>query len=209
MRGAVQSRRLGPGQSPGLPATTIPMLDLSAPPAPANMIRRLGPGLITGAADDDPSGIATYSQVGAQFGYALGWTMLFSLPFMIVIQEISARIGCVTRRSVGRGGPARRGFRHRPGHPSLAARLSGFHRCPPPGLPHAGFSLSAGRAGDAGRCAGSTCARRRPSLGVPFARYPGAGVQCAALPRLWRALQFGAQRTWRPGDSWSHPVTPP
>jgi NRAMP (natural resistance-associated macrophage protein)-like metal ion transporter len=64
------------------------------------MIRRLGPGLITGAADDDPSGIATYSQVGAQFGYGLAWTMLFSLPFMIVIQEISGRIGCVTGRGI-------------------------------------------------------------------------------------------------------------
>jgi Mn2+/Fe2+ NRAMP family transporter len=51
------------------------------------LIRKLGPGLITGAADDDPSGIATYSQVGALFGYGLAWTMLFSLPFMIVIQE--------------------------------------------------------------------------------------------------------------------------
>ncbi len=64
------------------------------------MVRRLGPGLITGAADDDPSGIATYSQVGAQLGYGLAWTMLFSLPFMIVIQEISARIGCVTGRGI-------------------------------------------------------------------------------------------------------------
>jgi len=60
------------------------------------LAKRLGPGLITGAADDDPSGIATYSQVGAQFGYSLAWTMLFSLPFMIVVQEISARIGAVT-----------------------------------------------------------------------------------------------------------------
>jgi NRAMP (natural resistance-associated macrophage protein)-like metal ion transporter len=67
---------------------------------PTSMLRRLGPGLITGAADDDPSGIATYSQVGAQFGYGLAWTMLFSLPFMIVIQEISARIGCVTGRGI-------------------------------------------------------------------------------------------------------------
>jgi NRAMP (natural resistance-associated macrophage protein)-like metal ion transporter len=64
------------------------------------LARRLGPGLITGAADDDPSGIATYSQVGAQFGYGLAWTMLFSLPFMIVIQEISGRIGCVTGRGI-------------------------------------------------------------------------------------------------------------
>ena len=57
---------------------------------------KLGPGLITGAADDDPSGIATYSQVGAQFGYAIGWTMIFTYPLMAAIQEISARIGRVT-----------------------------------------------------------------------------------------------------------------
>ena len=62
----------------------------------SSAIRRLGPGLITGAADDDPSGIGTYSQVGAQYGYGLAWTMLFSLPLMIVFQEICARIGCVT-----------------------------------------------------------------------------------------------------------------
>ena len=57
---------------------------------------RLGPGLITGAADDDPSGIATYSQVGAQFGTALLWTLLFSYPLMAAIQEICARIGRIT-----------------------------------------------------------------------------------------------------------------
>lgn len=57
---------------------------------------RIGPGVITGASDDDPSGIATYSQVGAQFGYGMLWTMLFSYPFMAVIQEISARLGRVT-----------------------------------------------------------------------------------------------------------------
>jgi NRAMP (natural resistance-associated macrophage protein)-like metal ion transporter len=56
----------------------------------------MGPGLITGASDDDPSGIATYSQVGAQFGYGLAWTLLFSYPLMVAIQEISARIGRVT-----------------------------------------------------------------------------------------------------------------
>ena len=56
----------------------------------------LGPGLVTGAADDDPSGIATYSQVGAAFGYGLAWVMLFSYPLMAVTQAISARIGCVT-----------------------------------------------------------------------------------------------------------------
>ena len=58
--------------------------------------RALGPGLISGAADDDPSGIATYAQAGARFGYALGWTMLFSLPLIAGIQEICARIGYVT-----------------------------------------------------------------------------------------------------------------
>jgi NRAMP (natural resistance-associated macrophage protein)-like metal ion transporter len=65
-----------------------------------NFLSKLGPGLITGAADDDPSGIATYSQVGAQFGYAIGWTMIFSYPLMAAIQEISGRIGRVTGRGI-------------------------------------------------------------------------------------------------------------
>jgi NRAMP (natural resistance-associated macrophage protein)-like metal ion transporter len=60
----------------------------------------LGPGLITGAADDDPSGIATYSQAGAQFGFAITWTMLFSYPLMAAIQEISARIGRTTGHGI-------------------------------------------------------------------------------------------------------------
>jgi NRAMP (natural resistance-associated macrophage protein)-like metal ion transporter len=70
---------------------------------------RLGPGLITGAADDDPSGIATYSQVGAQFGFGMLWTMLFSFPLMAAIQEISARIGRVS--GVGIAGNMRLHFR--------------------------------------------------------------------------------------------------
>src|SRR5476649_2046649 len=61
----------------------------------------LGSGLITGAADDDPSGIATYSQVGAQFGFGMLWTMLFSFPLMAAIQEICARIGRVTGEGIG------------------------------------------------------------------------------------------------------------
>ena len=64
------------------------------------LLARLGPGLITGASDDDPSGIATYSQVGAQFGFGLAWTLLFSYPLMAAIQEISARIGRVTGRGI-------------------------------------------------------------------------------------------------------------
>jgi NRAMP (natural resistance-associated macrophage protein)-like metal ion transporter len=65
-------------------------------PVAKRLLQKLGPGLITGASDDDPSGIATYSQVGAQFGYGMLWTMLFSYPLMAAIQEISARIGRVT-----------------------------------------------------------------------------------------------------------------
>ena len=61
---------------------------------------RLGPGLITGASDDDPSGIATYSQVGSQFGFAFLWTMVLSYPLMAGIQEISARVGLVTGRGL-------------------------------------------------------------------------------------------------------------
>jgi NRAMP (natural resistance-associated macrophage protein)-like metal ion transporter len=62
----------------------------------------LGPGLITGASDDDPSGIATYSQAGAQFGYGMSWVMLFSYPLMAAMQEISARIGRVTGQGIAR-----------------------------------------------------------------------------------------------------------
>ena len=66
------------------PATRLPLL------------KQLGPGLIAGAADDDPSGIATYSQAGAQFGYGMLWSVLITLPLMIGIQIVSARIGRVT-----------------------------------------------------------------------------------------------------------------
>jgi NRAMP (natural resistance-associated macrophage protein)-like metal ion transporter len=68
---------------------------------PGNMLfRLLGPGLVTGAADDDPSGIATYSQAGAQFGYGLLWTVFLTAPFMIAIQLVSARIGRVTGKGL-------------------------------------------------------------------------------------------------------------
>src|SRR5437899_1852846 len=60
------------------------------------LIKKLGPGLVTGAADDDPSGIATYSQAGAQYGYGLLWSVLFTTPLMIGIQVVSARTGRVT-----------------------------------------------------------------------------------------------------------------
>src|ERR1700690_2825617 len=64
------------------------------------VLRLLGPGLVTGAADDDPSGIATYSQAGAQFGYGLLWTVFLTTPFMIAIQVVSAQIGRVTGKGL-------------------------------------------------------------------------------------------------------------
>ena len=63
---------------------------------PIKLLKYLGPGVITGAADDDPSGIATYTQTGAQFGYGQLWTVLAMLPLMVAIQEACARIGAVT-----------------------------------------------------------------------------------------------------------------
>jgi NRAMP (natural resistance-associated macrophage protein)-like metal ion transporter len=65
-------------------------------PSKPRLWKRFGPGLITGASDDDPSGIATYSQAGAKFGFQLAWTMLLTYPLMVVIQAISARIGRTT-----------------------------------------------------------------------------------------------------------------
>jgi NRAMP (natural resistance-associated macrophage protein)-like metal ion transporter len=74
----------------------------TAPPSPeaSTWLSKLGPGLITGAADDDPSGIATYSQGGAQFGFNLLWTLLLTYPLMAAIQVISAHIGRVTGRGL-------------------------------------------------------------------------------------------------------------
>ena len=69
-----------------------PVVGLSKP----RLLRVLGPGLITAASDDDPSGIATYSQAGAQFGFSITWTLLFTYPLMAAIQEISARLGRTT-----------------------------------------------------------------------------------------------------------------
>src|SRR3990167_8294694 len=64
------------------------------------ILKILGPGFITGAADDDPSGIGTYSQTGAQFGYSQLWTALFSFPLMTAIQEMCGRIGIVTGKGL-------------------------------------------------------------------------------------------------------------
>jgi NRAMP (natural resistance-associated macrophage protein)-like metal ion transporter len=71
----------------------------SPPKRPNILLRLLGPGLVMGAADD-PSGIATYSQAGAQFGYGLLWTVFLTTPFMIAIQLVSAQIGRVTGKDI-------------------------------------------------------------------------------------------------------------
>jgi len=91
-----------PSDSHITPPLPLPLPPHSPTPLPPRrkLRDRFGPGLIAGASDDDPSGIATYSQAGAQFGYGLGWVMLFSLPLMCAIQEISARIGRVTGRGI-------------------------------------------------------------------------------------------------------------
>src|SRR5215213_3866508 len=65
-----------------------------------SLTKRLGPGVITGAADDDPSGIATYSQAGAQAGFGLLWTVVLTWPMMVAVQSVSARIGRVTGRGL-------------------------------------------------------------------------------------------------------------
>lgn len=95
-----QARTSGAPEPQGLTSN-----DPRQPPPPKGVTRQgllqtLGPGLVTGASDDDPSGIATYSQVGAQFGYGMLWAMPFSYPLMCGIQEISALIGRVTGRGI-------------------------------------------------------------------------------------------------------------
>ena len=69
-------------------------------PSKPRLLSVLGPGLITGAADDDPSGIATYAQTGAQFGYGTVWTMPFCYPLMTAVQIITARLGRTTGRGI-------------------------------------------------------------------------------------------------------------
>lgn len=73
---------------------------ISHKPGKKNFLRLLGPGLITGAADDDPSGIATYSQVGAKYGFGMLWTMVLTFPLMVSVQEISATLGRITGRGL-------------------------------------------------------------------------------------------------------------
>src|SRR6266567_5918390 len=85
---------------PGRSASSVSDQEKKTPRSVRQWLAKLGPGLVTGASDDDPSGIATYSQVGAQFGYGLLWTTLLTTPFMIAIQLVSAEIGRVTGKGL-------------------------------------------------------------------------------------------------------------
>src|SRR6266566_1875361 len=82
----------------------------AAPRRVRDFFAELGPGLITGAADDDPSGISTYSVAGATFGYAPLWTALFSFPLMSAVQLMCARLGMVT--GLGLAASVRRRYPH-------------------------------------------------------------------------------------------------
>lgn len=91
-------------KDPAIPTTAGPTDPGPSPVVPKrpSLLRSLGPGLVTGAADDDPSGIGTHSQIGAQFGYGLAWTFVLSFPLMVVIQQVAAEIGSVTGAGIAR-----------------------------------------------------------------------------------------------------------
>jgi Mn2+/Fe2+ NRAMP family transporter len=97
-----RSAELNAGPDDSMSELTAPKVSLSEPLTKDadELLRRLGPGLVTGAADDDPSGIATYSQAGAQFGFSMLWVMLFSFPLMAAVQEICGRLGRITGMGV-------------------------------------------------------------------------------------------------------------
>ena len=151
------------------------------------IFRLLGPGLVTGAADDDPSGIATYSQAGAQFGYGLLWTVFLTTPFMIAIQLVSAYIG----RATGRASPPT------PSH-SMAAglawpdRAAGYRECHQHRGRHRGDERSA-------------LSRRRraaPRTRVDICRSLGAVAGVRALSPLCADPQMadaGSVSLWRRG----------
>jgi NRAMP (natural resistance-associated macrophage protein)-like metal ion transporter len=139
-------------------------------------VRAMGPGLITGAADDDPSGIATYSQVGAQFGTGMGWVMLFSYPLMSAIQVISARIGCVT----GEG---------------IAANLRRHY--PPWLLRGAVAILLVANIANLGADLGAMGAALRLLIGGPMIAYTaGFGAICVALEVFLRYRRYASVLRW-------------
>src|SRR5258708_36395899 len=106
-RQRVRSAVVRDDSTPRLPVRTVLLRAPRGRPRPLLQIRRwlriLGPGLVTGAADDDPSGIGTYSQAGAAFGTGQLWLALYMLPFVIAVQEMCGRIGPVTGRGLAGG----------------------------------------------------------------------------------------------------------
>jgi NRAMP (natural resistance-associated macrophage protein)-like metal ion transporter len=136
----------------------------------------LGAGLITGASDDDPSGIATYSQAGAQFGYALNWTMLLTYPLMTAVQMVSARVG----RTTGRG---------------LAGNLR--QHCPPWLLSGVVMLLSIANAINIGADLGAMADASRLVLGGPQALYVLLfAVICAALQIFLQYTRYVSVLKW-------------
>ena len=85
-----------PGEPAPLPADTA----APKPESKFRLLKMIGPGVVTGASDDDPSGIGTYSQAGAQLGFSISWTMVLAFPLMVAIQEISARVGRTTGKGI-------------------------------------------------------------------------------------------------------------
>jgi len=137
---------------------------------------KLGPGLITGASDDDPSGIATYSQAGAQFGYSLGWTLLLSYPLMVAIQEACARLGRIS----GKG---------------LATNIAeNFPR--PVGFAMA-LLLLAANVINLGADLGAMAAALQLLVGGPHEPYViGFGLVCAGLITFIRYERYSAYLKW-------------
>src|ERR1700716_1458027 len=105
---AAEVSEAGGSAAGGTPAAGRTTIDEAKRKGFIGFLQLLGPGLITGASDDDPSGIGTYSQVGSQFGYGLLWLALFTFPMMSAVQELCARIALQT--GVGLGASLRRKF---------------------------------------------------------------------------------------------------
>ena len=102
------AKRVGDEAATGAPKAGRSSVDEALHGGPTGLLQLLGPGLITGASDDDPSGIGTYSQAGSQFGLATLWLALFTFPLMVAVQEACARIALQT--GVGLGVSLRRKF---------------------------------------------------------------------------------------------------
>src|SRR3954470_16023817 len=97
---ATSASSTAPSRSASCDRNLSPSATFSKAVSLTSLTKRLGPGVITGAADDDPSGIATYSQAGAQAGFGLLWTVVITWPMMVAVQSISARIGRVTGKGL-------------------------------------------------------------------------------------------------------------